>query len=266
MAKANHQGSLSKVRREIASKVRELRQQRGWTQVELAKRLQLSQNRLSEIERGDGSFTAEQFLVLLRLFNVAATDFVHDHQDRDLQVQNALARLGAAHLQENVQVLPGKELEDVHGAVREALLIGSARLVTAVAPVLVAHADRLNLARLYGELEKLGHERRLAWVVDNTLIALDTLANANEPQSSTWSRLRLRAEIPFKLFLELVGSPKGTTSRPGPLDLLDPTIRSRRTLEDTQRHASKPSQRWGIATSLQPDDFVQALRAARATR
>ena len=60
--------SLDKDRRRIAAKVRELRQSRNWTQAELSKRLQLSQSRLSEIERGAGSFTAEQFLLLLRLF------------------------------------------------------------------------------------------------------------------------------------------------------------------------------------------------------
>src|SRR6266850_6548601 len=106
MPKVNHQGSLTKSRHEIADKVRELRRLRGWTQAELAKRLQLSQNRLSEIEHGDGSFTAEQFLLLLRLFNVAANDFVSDNRDRDLEIQNALARLGATQLQESAQILP----------------------------------------------------------------------------------------------------------------------------------------------------------------
>ena len=87
MPQVNRKGSLAKSRREIADKARELRRLRGWTQAELAKRLQLSQNRLSEIESGDGSFTAEQFLLLLRLFNVAATDFVRDRRDRDLEIQ-----------------------------------------------------------------------------------------------------------------------------------------------------------------------------------
>jgi len=265
MRAANRPGTLDKSRREIAIRVRELRRQRRWTQAELAKRLQLSQNRLSEIERGDGSFTAEQFLLLLRLFNVAATEFVRDHRDRDLEVQNALARLGATHLQENVQVLPSEELEDVHDVVREALLLGSPRLVTAIAPVLTSHAERLNLTRLFAELEKLGHERRLAWVVENTLLALDSLVHAADPQSATWTKVRRRAEVPLKLFLEFVGWRHGATEPPdGPPDLLDATIRSRRTLDEIQRRASKPSTRWGIATSLQPDDFIQALRASRA--
>lgn len=265
MAQIKRQGSLTKSRREIANKIRDLRQERGWTQAELAKRLQLSQNRLSEIERGDGSFTAEQFLLLLRLFNVAASDFVRDHRERDLEVQNALARLGAAHLQESAEVLPSQQLEDVHDVVREALLLGAPRLVTAIAPVLAAHAERLNLTRLYAELEKLGHERRLAWVVENTLSALNAVVHTDGPQSANWTKLRRRAELPLKLFLEFVSSRSEAVDPNEPPDVLDATIRSRRTLEEVQRQASKASARWGIATSLQSDDFIQALRASHAT-
>jgi hypothetical protein len=47
-------------------------------------------------------------------------------------------------------------------------------------------------------------------------------------------------------------------------DLLDATIRSKRTLEEVRRASSEISQRWDIITSLQVEDFVQALKAARA--
>ncbi len=256
--------SLTKSRLAIASKIRVLRRERGWTQAELAKRLQLSQNRLSEIERGDGSFTAEQFLVLLRLFNVAVSDFDCDRSGRHVELQNALARLGAVHLQESDQVLPSKQLEDVHDVVREALLLGDPRLVSAIAPVLASHAERLNLTRLYAELEKLGHARRLAWVVDNTLAALNAVVRTDGARSTTWTKQRRRAELPLTLFLEFASSRSGAVDPNEPPDLLDGTIRSRRTLEAVQRHASKSSTRWGIATSLQPDDFIHALEASHA--
>ena len=68
--------------------------------------------------------------------------------------------------------------------------------------------------------------------------------------------------VPFQLFLDFVGARHEQVK--GPPDLLDATIRSRRTLEEVQRHASQPSARWGIATSLQLEDFVEALRASRA--
>src|SRR5262245_3590350 len=75
----------------IAGRVRALRKDRRWTQAELAEHLHLSQNRLSEIERGGGSFTAEQFLAILKLFNIPVTHFAAARR-RDMELQNALAR------------------------------------------------------------------------------------------------------------------------------------------------------------------------------
>lgn len=264
MPRVKKSDSLGRSRKKVATKVRELRLARSLTQNELAKRLHISQNRLSEIEHGGGSFTAEQFLELLRLFNVTASDFVDDARDRDLDLQNALARLGATHLHESA-IVASAALEGVHDVVREALLHGSPRLITALAPVLANHADILNLPKLYSELHELGLERRLAWLVENTLVALDALANQSGSGAKGWSKLKRRAGVPFQLFVDLV-APRGEV--PGwksPPDLLDPTIRSLRTLEEVKRSASKPSERWGIATSLQPEDFVQALRASNAT-
>jgi len=263
MEHGNNLKLLQKYRLEIAEKTRELRRRRGWTQADLAKLLALSQNRLSEIERGGGSFTAEQFLLLQKLFNVATSEFVAEPRDRHLEIQNALARLGAAQLHENTRGLPSHELEDVHDVVREALLLGTPRLVTAIAPVLVAHAERLNLSKLYADLKKLGHEDRLSWVVESTLVAVDILACGSDPEARAWSKLRLRMEVPFKLFVEFAAHNRAADAR-GPLDVLDAAIRSRRTLEEVQRHQSKLAVRWGVVTSLQPEDFVHALEASRA--
>src|SRR6476469_4792741 len=99
-------------RARISATVRALRKERGWTQAELAEKLGLSQNRLSEVERGDGSFTAEQFLLILKLFNVTTSRFA-DATDRPQQLQNALARRGASHLQESAGVVPADDLADV---------------------------------------------------------------------------------------------------------------------------------------------------------
>jgi len=263
MAVAKHKESPRKIRRVLAAKVRELRQLRGWTQAELAKQLQLSQNRLSEIERGDGSFTAEQFLLLLTLFNVGVSHFVSRPDDHGPGIQNALARLGALHLQEIVQVLPSEHLEEVHDVVREAVIDGSPRIITALAPVLVRNAVRLNLDKLHAELEAIGRARRLAWVIDNTLTALQHLSGGGSTDALAWSKLYRGAELRLGMFLELVAPPPGGRLA---LDVLDATVRSKRTLEAVQRAASKPSRRWGIATSLQPEDFLKALEAAHAGR
>jgi len=260
MGAAKRKETPGTIRGTIAAKVRELRHSRRWTQAELARQLQLSQNRLSELERGDGSFTAEQFLLLLRLFNVGVSQFVSEPGDHGPGIQSALARLGALHLQESVQVLPSEHLEEVHDVVREAVIDSSPRIITALAPVLVRNAERLNLDKLHAALEGIGRSRRLAWVIDNTLTALQQLSRGSM-DGKEWAKLYRRAELRLRLFLNFVDPPPGGRLA---LDILDATIRSRRTFEEVQRAASKPSQRWGIVTSLQPEDFVQALKAAHA--
>ncbi|HWO26451.1 MAG TPA: helix-turn-helix transcriptional regulator [Kofleriaceae bacterium] len=263
MPSAKPSEPLGKNRRSIAAKVRELRQARKWSQAELAERLDLSQSRLSEIERGNGSFTAEQFLHLLKLFNVTASDFVSGVGGRDLRIQNALARLGAFHVQESADVLPSKQLENVHDVVREALVDGSPRVVTGLAPVLVRNAERLSLNKLHAELERIGLERRLTWLVENTLTALRSDPKLGA-KSKEWAKLDRRAELLLGQFMEHVTARGQVLAPQLPLDVLDATIRSKRTLEEISRSASATSQRWGIVTSLQPADFLQALRAARA--
>jgi transcriptional regulator with XRE-family HTH domain len=58
MLSSNQPSSLGKLRVRVGKTVRELRHARRWTQAELARRLDVSQGRLSEIEAGKGSFTA----------------------------------------------------------------------------------------------------------------------------------------------------------------------------------------------------------------
>ena len=84
----------NKARTEIARKIRALREERHWTQADLSKGLGLSQSRFSEIERGQGSFTAEQFLEVLKLFNVPVSHFAVEQGESGSKIQNALARLG----------------------------------------------------------------------------------------------------------------------------------------------------------------------------
>ena len=263
--KPNKLEQLGKMRQEISTRVRELRRARNWTQTELSKRLQMSQSSLSEIERGAGSFTAEQFLLLLKIFNVSVSDFVSDAGAQDLRIQNALTRHGASHLQESDHVLPSEQLEDVHDVVREALVDGSPRIISALAPVLTLNAPRLNLPKLYSYLERIGMERRLAWVVENTLAAMDLLHSESGARSRDWARLDRVAEVVMQHFLKVIPAPdRGGGSMPLSPQILDGTIRSPRTLREVQASASEISRRWGIITSLQPQDFLQALKAARA--
>jgi transcriptional regulator with XRE-family HTH domain len=251
-------------RAHIARVVRTLRKQRAWTQAELAGKLGLSQNRLSEVERGDGSFTAEQFLLILKIFNVTPGRFVDDTADRAQQLQNALARVGASHLQESAGVVPADDLADVVTAIRETLVQADPRLTTALAPVLCTNIDRVSLSKLYLDLEKVGLERRLAWVSENTLTALESDLLQELPR--TWAPRVRRAIVVLEAFLEPLNhrleSP--STGSPPP-DVFDPNIRSKKTLDSVQAAASSVSRKWGIVSALQPRDFGQAVRAASAS-
>lgn len=264
-----------KLRVEIGAKVRSLRKSRAWTQAELARKLALSQNRLSEIETGAGSFTAEQLLTILQLFNVSVDHFATpapDRADRETaDLQNALARLGASHLRESIDVIPSSRFVEPASAVRETLIRGhSSRLVTALAPVVVRSIERMQLRSIHVDLARLGLERRLGWLVENiqTAIALDS----KPPPAPPWGRLYRRASVVLSTFLEWASKVHRDVAvldedfrggAAGPLDVLDDDIRSQETLEQVKNASSPISRRWGLVTSIQPADFTQALRASR---
>jgi len=247
-----------RLRRTIGERVRALRFDRGLTQAELARTLGLSQSRLSEIERGGGSFTAEQLLTLLRTFNIGVSHFDDGENDPDRELQDALARFGARHLYESNASLAASEFEDIYYVIEAALTAGTPRLVTALAPVLLENINRINLARVQVELIKLGRDRRLPWLLENVRSALDQLA----PRDQHWSRARRLVDVPFRLFLDLI--PNAYRSGGQLLDVLDATIRSQKSLDEVNAKASPISKQWGVATSLDVDDFVHALEASRA--
>jgi transcriptional regulator with XRE-family HTH domain len=252
-----------KTRTEIAQKIRALRLARHWTQAQLSKKLGLSQGRFSEIERGQGSFTAEQFLEVLKLFNVQVSHFAVAHEGSGAALQNALARLGAAHLDEIPDVLPSERLEEAADVVREALLgVESASHITSLAPVLVRTIDRINLNRLQAQFLEFGLERRWAWLLENTLVAIRQELSGGLPRPE--ARSHRRAELILSAYLGKAPSNRFRSNAGEALDLLDTRILSEQALEEVQNAASPISRRWGIATALQPADFIAALKASRA--
>jgi transcriptional regulator with XRE-family HTH domain len=261
MKKAVPPKDLERLRTHIAKRTRELRTARKLTQGDLAARIGLSQSRLSEIEHGKGSFTAEQFVLLQRLFNVTSHDLAGVSQDARSELQNALARLGALHLQES-DVLPSERLERAHDAIREAIIDGTPRLLTSIAPVLVRHGSELNLFRLDGELEKVGLDRRFGWVVENTYEAVRKLRE-RRPRIDPLLR---QAEANLHIYMLFRDTDTQRARRSSaPLDVLDRSIRTSQTIDEVQKQSSDISRRWRIVTAIRPDDFVQALEAADAS-
>lgn len=259
----------------IAERVRALRIERRWTQIELAERLGLSQGRISQLERGRGSFSAEQFLLILQMFNVGASAFVRPEAKPapDAALQNVLARLGALHLNESDELLPSERLEELDRLVCETLLTAeSPRLITALAPVLVRNADKLDAVKFSARAAK--SERltgRLRWLIENTRAAL-TL-ELTRPLPREWARLYRRADVRLALLEDAIAlravkvrEPHGGETPLSQLDVLDADIVSEKSLAQVARDSSPLSRRFLIATALQPEDFADALRGAREAR
>ena len=253
-----------RIRTGIAKQVRSLREARRLTQTQLSKTLGLSQGRFSEIERGQGSFTAEQFLDLLKLFNVPASLFLAEKQDAHAGIQNALARLGASHLHESLNVLPSELLEQTAEVIKEVLVAAdSPRHLASLAPVLVYNIDRLNLNKLWVQFIEYGLEQRLAWLVDNTLFAIHQELRADLSRKQI-APLR-KADVVLSAFLDRVRSRHAETRSEEVPDILGTPVFSKKTLTEVTQSSSFLSRRWGIATNLQPEDFLEALRASRVT-
>lgn len=251
---------LEDARLRVARRVRALRLERGWTQAELARHLGLSQARLSEIERGGGSFTAEQLLVVLGLFNVGIGAFLPPVNPDD-ELQNALLQLGATHLRQ----VPGLATTGRYDSPADVILATllearSPRLVTALAPVLVKHVDAISLPAVRLVMRREGRANRLGWLLENIRDALRiALPEAEGPLRRSAARALAVLDNELAHFdVEL--------ERSSP-DLFDPTIRSRQTQQQVWEHAASDlSRRWGVVSELQPDDFLEALRSADGPR
>jgi len=250
-------------RQRIAKVVRTLRRERAWTQAELAGKLGISQGRLSQIESGGGSFSAEQLLLILKFFNVTPALFADDLQNRGAQLQNALARLGAHHLYESDDVLPNTTVDDVDRLVGEALTEGDPRLTAALAPVLVSNIERIPLSKLLLDLSRAGLERRLPWLCENVVQAIDSELETHPPRP--WSNQARRASVVIDLFLDATTPPPDRPPEAPAWDALDVGIRTMKTALEHKEAASEVSRKWRIITSLTPEDFARALRDARAS-
>jgi hypothetical protein len=82
-----------------------------------------------------------------------------------------------------------------------------------------------------------------------------------------WKLKYQRAEVLLKSFLSLdwpgqrLGELRDSLAELS--DVLDHDIASDKSLAEARKESSEISKSWGITTRIQPDDFTQALRAAR---
>lgn len=248
----------------IGKRIRELRKDRHWTQERLAALLSISQPHLSQLERGNGSFTAEQLLTILSHFNISLDEFAPARVPIGSQIHNALARHGAGHLAESSEILPTERLRSAAAAIREALVSAdSARQIAAMAPVLVDHAGQLNLTKLRNEFAELGLENRFAWAIDCSLEAIKQVNAQTLPREwrVKYRRATTIIESVFSLW-RIAPGPAPDPGTPAQYDVLDPDIVSEESLGEVLGNLSPIARRWRIATRLEVDDFARALRAA----
>lgn len=248
----------------FGTKVRKLRKERRWTQENLASWLGITQGHLSQLERGNGSFSADQLLTLLKTFNVPLDYFVEEKTSAGAQLHNALARQGAAHLFESANVLPSEQLKNAAAVIRETLVSAdSARQITAVAPVLVNHAGQLNLTRLRNEFAELGLENRFGWVVECVLEAIRL--ESDQVLEREWRLKYGRAAVIIEAFVApfIIAGPTSNPDQLPPFEILDADLASPESLKEVLATLSSIARKWRIATRIEVDDFVRALRASR---
>lgn len=238
----------------VGTRVRALREARRWSQAELARELGLSQPRLSQIERGHGSFSAEQLLRILELFNVGVEHFVPERSGSSA-VQNALARHGAVHLVTEPAMVPARYDEATEVVAEVLLHPESPRHLTALGLVLLRSVDRVSLVEVGSRLTKLGREARLGWLLDAVGAALGDVVF--ETSADRRDARRLRTAI------DLILSRLPRPAEDAPLDLIDAEVRSAKTVQRIGAESSPEAKRWRVATRLQHGDFVAALEAGR---
>lgn len=243
------------LRARVAERMRTLRQARWMTQADLGAYLGISKERVGRIERGLGSYTAEQLLVMLTLFNVDVDYLMPEGQDDELQ--NALIRHGADHLRQVPDIVLTGRFATPSDVILSVLLDPrSARFVTALGPVLIKNVDVVSLPALRHQLSVASRPHRLDWLVENVLSAL-----LQQPASKDAEVRRQVARAVLVLRCDL----RHLTPRVEgeALDLFDPTIRSEVTMNLVwDQQASSTSRRWGIVTDIQVEDFADVITSA----
>lgn len=261
------------LRRHIGLKLRELRKGRSMSQAFLARQLGVSQAWLSYVEKGEGSLTAEQLLEVLKIFNEVPQAFDLTKRDPEAEFQRALAQQGAEHLFQDPRVLPSSLNRDVETTLREVLLDGrNPRQITAIAPVLARNHAQVDLKRLWARFVDYGLQNRLGWALENVAEALGQLSSR---LTNFDARPLRQAETTLRTFLavrepvsvgwpgasEATGADSGWEEALSHLDVLGGKVQSWKTIRNAWTSADAVSKRWGVVSSLQLQDFIDALKA-----
>ncbi len=239
-----------------------LRKERRLSQAEFAKILGLSQQRLSEIEQGHGSISAERLVFLLQKFNLSLSYFVKKKVEIDaaLVLQNTLVRLGAKYLKESTNVFVPEKFDYIDEVLFETLyLYPLARLIPALAPVIAANIQKVNFKKLEVKLYDLGIANRFYWVLESVLKSIQKqLSNPSLFGSKKPLYRRCKTILTgFLLYKKHIR--RSDDEGAFPEDLLDQDIISEKTRQIVESDRDELARKWKIITRIKQNDFDQAL-------
>lgn len=251
---------IDDLRRGIGPTVRRLRTERRWTLAELASRLGTSASRLSEVERGQGSFTAEQLLVVFQTFQVGPAAFVGVATDADAfagSLQNALVRFGAVHLRSDERHPVLRDHERVVDVVRDVLIQRPVpRFVTALPVVVVRRLAEVPFPAVQHAVVHAGVPGRWGWLLAHLVAASEALDLGDATTSFRRDLQQARAHALD--FLDRVPRPGEGSS-----DLLDTDLRSLAGVRAARAASTAIDRRWQVVSRLSTDDFLPPLEALR---
>lgn len=251
----------------IGEKLRTLRLARRLPQRQLAAALAVSQATVSRIEAGKEAISIRQLIAICRLFNVLPTDFIPEEGSAKTQIRRSLIRHGARNLVDDERTLPSKRLAEAKEALKETLIAAeSPRDIAALAPVIVQNAATLPLVGVSSDLNRLGAhlERRLCWLLENVIAALDEELKTPLPQ--IWKVRYLRAKTRIAGNFNIIKqrwNPIYGQKPPADEDLVDTDLVGSAAINQARTQSSEISKRWDIISNLQVDDFVRAIRESR---
>lgn len=245
-------------RGQIGKQVRDLRKGRGLSQEDLGKILGLSQSAISEVELGQSSLSAEQFIRVLKHFNVPASHFDPVPGDAGGAIQKALAAHGANHLVEDPSLLPSETLAKVDSIIREALVSGeNPRALTGLAPVIIRNIGQINLPKLFAQFKDYHLENRYGWLIDNVLAAIARVLESAPPRKQALALTKAATTLQGHRDRVFAA---GDALDPLYEDYLGHPIASAKTKKEVLRDRSAISEAWNILTTLQVADFVSAIQ------
>lgn len=249
--------NLQIYQQQISRQLRAFRKKRHFTQIELARFLDISQPRLSEIERGNGSLSAEQFLILLREFNLNIQDFISEKESIEQTLQNTLFRLGSTDLN-TIPGLPSERIKTINEAIIETLCdASSSRLIINLIPIIIKNSAQIDEYKLNSKLEGLGYKNRLKWIIEgswNVLrIRLENYLPRNIQKLYRVADVRLGGPVRISNALRTIGR------FDIPEDVLDADITSQKTLDAVKEKRDELAKKWKIVTRITQQDMLNVL-------